>query len=80
MDTKGVCPVCRGHKEYSTTTFTVELGTGVIVVRHVPAIICNQCGLEWIDDSVAATLEKTVNNVRINGSIVEVKEFSTIAC
>jgi len=73
------CPVCRGHKKEGTTTFAVDLGSGVIVVRHVPALVCEQCGMEWIDDAIAETLEKIVDDVRQKGSIVEVKEFSKIA-
>jgi hypothetical protein len=33
------CPICNGYKSESTTTFTVDLDFGV-VVRHVPATIC----------------------------------------
>ncbi len=79
MEKSDLCPVCRGQKKEGTTTFTVDLGTGVIVVRHVPALLCEQCGMEWIDDSVSEILEKLVDDVRLKGSIVEVKEFSRIA-
>jgi hypothetical protein len=29
----------------------------VIVVRNVPAWVCNQCGEDWIEDEVTAKLE-----------------------
>ena len=79
MEKNGFCPLCRGCKSEGTTTFAVDLGSGVIVVRHVPALICDQCGMEWIDDDIASVLEKMVTDVRTKGSIVEVKEFSKIA-
>jgi len=74
-----VCPMCRGHKRDGTTTFVVDLESGVFVVRHVPALVCDQCGMEWIEDDVAETLERIVNGARGKGSLVEVAEFSKIA-
>jgi len=38
------CPVCRGMIASGKTTFTSDLGFGVIVVRQVPAQVCDQCG------------------------------------
>jgi hypothetical protein len=29
----------------------------VIVVRNVPAWVCNQCGEDWIEDEVSAKLK-----------------------
>ncbi|MBC6419616.1 MAG: YgiT-type zinc finger protein, partial [Prochloron sp. SP5CPC1] len=40
-----LCPVRRTH---------VDLGSGMVVVRHMPARVCQQCGEDWIEDSVAA--------------------------
>jgi YgiT-type zinc finger domain-containing protein len=34
------------------TTFTVDLGFGVVVVRDVPATVCSQCGADWISDDI----------------------------
>jgi hypothetical protein len=36
----------------------------VVVVRNVPALVCEQCGADWIEDEIAEHLEKTVNEVR----------------
>ena len=68
-----------GSKIEGTTTFVADSGTGVIVVRHVPALVCDQCGTDWIEDSVAEILETIVEEVRGKGSIIEMKEFSKIA-
>lgn len=79
MDTHSICPVCGGRKIEGTTTFFADLGSGVIVIRHVPAMICDQCGADWIDDSVAEILENIAEDVREKGSVIEMKEFSRIA-
>ncbi len=61
---KKLCPICGGVKKAGKTTYTVDPGFGVIVVRDVPAMICFQCGEEWIDDTTAKSLEKIVNEAR----------------
>lgn len=45
------CPLCSGKVQPGTTTFTVDLTTGVVVVRNVPAWVCTQCGEDWIEDA-----------------------------
>jgi hypothetical protein len=52
------------------------LGSGVVVVRHVPATVCVQCGADWIADDVAAQLEAYVEDARRKHSEVEVVAFT----
>jgi YgiT-type zinc finger domain-containing protein len=54
------------------TTFTADLGSGVVVVRDVRAMVCSQCGEEWIDDATAKQLEQIVNDARTRRLQVEV--------
>jgi YgiT-type zinc finger domain-containing protein len=75
MKTKSLCPICGGTKEHGTTTFTVDLGFGVVVVRNVPALVCDQCGADWIADEIAERLEATVNQARQNHRQVEVTAY-----
>ena len=66
------CPLCGGMKTAGTTTFSADLGSGVVVVRHVRATVCSQCGEEWIADATARQLEAIVNDARTRGLQVEV--------
>ena len=70
------CPLCGGSKKAGRTTFTVDLGFGVVVVRDVPASVCSQCGADWIEDSIASKLEEIVNDARQKHRIVEVTTLS----
>lgn len=70
--TEDTCPLCGGHKEKGTTTFTCDLDHGVVVVRQVPAMVCDQCHAEWMDDAVAEELEAIVNDARQRQLMVEV--------
>ena len=66
------CPMCGGRKMPGTTTFSADLGSGVVVVRQVRATVCSQCGEEWIDDATAGQLEEIVNEARTRRLQVEV--------
>ncbi|QFY41338.1 type II toxin-antitoxin system MqsA family antitoxin [Candidatus Methylospira mobilis] len=73
------CPLCGGKKAAGTTSFTVDLGFGVVVVRHVPAQVCSLCGEAWIEDATAEQLETVVESARLSHQAVKVAEFTDIA-
>ena len=79
MKTKNLCPLCGGRMKEDVTTFTVDLKSGVLVVRKVPATVCSQCGESWIRDQAAEVLEKMVAEFRKRMVQVEVVEFSQVA-
>jgi YgiT-type zinc finger domain-containing protein len=56
-----ICPLCGGVKVNSTTSFTVDYNSGVVVVREVPVKVCSQCGEEWIANDISARLEEIVS-------------------
>ncbi|MCP5484287.1 MAG: type II toxin-antitoxin system MqsA family antitoxin [Spirochaetales bacterium] len=72
MKEGSLCAICGGAMIRGTTTFSADLGTGVVVVRRVRALVCNQCGEEWIDDATAAQLEAIVADARRKRHEVEV--------
>ena len=69
------CPVCGGRKAPGTTTFTAELGFGVVVVRKVKALVCDQCGEKWIQPDAARKLEEIVGRARKDRRQVEILEM-----
>lgn len=71
----GICPICGGDREPSTTLFSADLGHGVVVVRKVPASVCTQCGEALIDDHTAEELERIVADARAHKRQVEVVEM-----
>ncbi|GAI31429.1 unnamed protein product [marine sediment metagenome] len=72
------CPLCGGDKKKGHTTYSVDLGFGVVVVRNVPAKICSQCGEEWIGAQVARRLEQVVNSARDKHPQLEVLPFQKV--
>lgn len=78
MRTKKIdlCPLCGGEKSKGKTTFTVDMGFGVVVVRDVPAMVCSQCGAEWMDDKMSERVENIVKDARKKHHTVEVTSFA----
>jgi len=71
----GKCPLCGGTFKPGTTLFSAETGEGIVVVRNVPAEICDQCGEEWIPAEIARELEHHVQEARQKHHPVEVVAF-----
>jgi len=69
------CPLCGGRIEPGVTTFTAELGFGVVVVRKVPAAVCTACGESWFEDEVARAVERIVEQARRERRQVEVLSY-----
>ena len=70
------CPICNGEKELSTVTFTVDLGTNLIVIRDTPATVCSLCGEEWISDKVSEDIETIVQEAKRKNRMIEVVHYS----
>ena len=58
------CFYCKGKTVETTTKFIVDLGFCVVIVKNVPARVCQQCGEASFSDEVAKQLEKIVDSVR----------------
>lgn len=69
---KSKCPLCGGQKKPGRTIYSVDLVFGIVVVRNVPATLCDQCGEEWISSEVASQLERLVEEARRKKLQVEV--------
>ena len=69
------CPLCGGRKQPGKTTYSVDLGSGVVLVRNVPATVCVQCGEAWIEHRTAQKLEQITQEAREKGLQVEVVAF-----
>ena len=76
MSKKDRCPLCAGHLATGTTTFTVDYGKGVVVVRHVPALVCGQCGEAWIEDEQSKKLETIVQEAKLHSRQFEVVDLA----
>lgn len=63
------CPYCYSDFKKGTATLTFQMAVDrIVVVRDVPAWICEQCGEESVDMSISRKVEKQVEQA-ISGGI-----------
>jgi YgiT-type zinc finger domain-containing protein len=71
------CPMCRrGETAPGKATLTYELGTGVLVVRGVPAEICDFCGDEYLDEETVERLDALLAKGCTPGVEIELREYT----
>lgn len=58
------CFMCKGSLEDKLTTFMIDLGNCIVIVKNVPSQVCKQCGDVSYSNEVATQIEKLVNEVR----------------
>jgi len=46
------CVFCKGDLSEGVVNYPVDLGDKFILIKEVPADICNQCGEYYFDDEV----------------------------
>ena len=70
-----LCPSCGGQTQVDKTTYTVDLGSGIVVVRRIPAAICTRCGDEWLADVTVQELEGIVEDAKKRKSQAEIVDY-----
>ena len=74
------CLACKhGTPKPGVTNFTAERDGVLVVVRHVPALICETCGEEYLDDSVTDGLYEQVDKAVKAGKEIIIQEFQQAA-
>jgi YgiT-type zinc finger domain-containing protein len=62
------CPFCKFSLKQGTTVLTFQINpTQIVVVKGVPALICEQCGEESVDLETAKIVEKQVEKAIADG-------------
>lgn len=70
------CPICRkGETAPGSATVALERGGLALVVKAVPAQVCENCGEETIHEEAAAPLLAQVEAETRAGSQIHVRQF-----
>ena len=74
------CVICKhGETRPGSTTVTLERGKATLVVKAVPARICDNCGEAYVDEEITRRLIGTAEEALRAGVQVDVREFSSSA-
>ena len=72
------CPICKkGETASGTATVTLERDGFTLVVKSVPAQVCDNCGEEYVDEATTAELLAKVESEARAGSEINVRHFQT---
>jgi YgiT-type zinc finger domain-containing protein len=70
------CVICKqGETQPGTTTVTLERASLTLVVKSVPARVCQNCGEEYVDEETTTQLLKTAEEVACAGAQVDIREY-----
>ena len=67
------CLLCRtGDCKEGHTTMTLTRGEAVIVLKNVPAMVCQQCGHAYLESETTKMVLNKANRAIDNGTELEV--------
>jgi YgiT-type zinc finger domain-containing protein len=56
--------------------FPVDVGNNFILIKDVPALVCEQCGEYFLEDDVAGVIEEIVNDAKSSNVEFEILKFA----
>jgi YgiT-type zinc finger domain-containing protein len=75
-ETKMTCVICKDTLRKGVINYSVDRGAQFLLIRDVPALICDQCGESFIDDKVYSKIEKIIENARQSNVEIEVLRYA----
>lgn len=72
-----MCVICNlGETRPGTTTMTLERENTTLVVKQVPAQVCENCGESWLNEDTVARLETLLETTINNGTEVALQQYA----
>ena len=71
-----LCVLCKGEVKSGRVNFPVDEEGNFILIKGVPAQICEQCGEFFLEDDVAEAIEEIVKNAKRSNVEVEILKFA----
>jgi len=74
------CIICKhGETRPGKTTVTLERNGMTLVIRNVPAEMCENCGEAYVDEATARELLHGAEAAARAGVMVDIREYAVIA-
>jgi YgiT-type zinc finger domain-containing protein len=71
------CVVCKqGETCTGQTTVTLQRGECTVIVKEVPADVCENCGEYYLSEEVSTQLEKRADNAAKDGGEVKILRYA----
>lgn len=65
----------QGETQLETATVTLERANLTLVIKRVPAQVCQNCGEEYVDEETTLQLFRTAEEVAQAGAQVDIREY-----
>ncbi|MGM0620311.1 MAG: type II toxin-antitoxin system MqsA family antitoxin [Bacteroidota bacterium] len=74
------CVICKnGRTHKGKTTVTLERGGTIVIIKDVPAMICENCGEYYLDKKTTQEILKRAEESVQKGSEIEVINMKKVA-
>ncbi len=74
------CPLCKGIMESGKTNLPFSLeGGNVVVVINVPALVCGQCGDDFVQIDIVRKVEIIIDRIERDGISMGLVEYDKAA-
>jgi YgiT-type zinc finger domain-containing protein len=71
------CVICKqGETQPGKVTVTLERGGATVVIKGVPAMICDNCGEYYLDEAMTEQVLAMGEQALAQGAEVEVRRFA----
>jgi YgiT-type zinc finger domain-containing protein len=71
-----VCHFCNGSMKDEVTSDFTDLGTCMVIIKHVPCLTCDQCGETAFTGTVVKQLDKIINDLKESLTEVAIVQYS----
>lgn len=58
------CFMCKGELKEKKVNYMVDLESTIIIIKGVPAKVCNGCKEQYFDDETSKNIENIVNKLK----------------
>ena len=70
------CALCKtGIMKSGNATVTLMRGESTIIIKGVPALVCDDCGEYWLDMDTSNAVFRIAEEAVKNGTEIEVRRF-----
>lgn len=69
------CFYCKGTLAKKSTTFMVDVGNCIVIVKNVPSMVCRQCGEVSYNGETVRQLERIVDTMKDQLTEISVVEY-----
>lgn len=70
------CPICKhGETIEGTASMTLERGGTTLIFKNVPAQICNNCGEEFFNGDITASILEQAETAVNHGVEIDIRQY-----